>query len=277
MTDRRGLAERVAVHAALFVAVAVALYPVLWVLSLALSSSRVPEPRVIPLPSSPSLSNLAAVVLAPHFLRQLANSVVVSLATAAMGSVLALPAAYALSRMDFAGKRAGQAALFATQMFPAVASAIPLYILLARLGLLDTKLGLVLAYASTSVPFSVFQLRAAFDAVPRELDEAALIDGATRLQAFVRVIVPTVRPAIAVTFLFSFMTAWNEFVLAATLLGREEAFTLPVVLARFIGEHDADWGRFAAGALVVSLPVMGLFYATQRHLVGGMTQGAVKG
>lgn len=277
MTERRSLLSAVAVHGTLVGAVVVSLYPVLWVVSLALSSSRVPEARALPLPTAPSLANLAGVVSAPHFFAQLANSLVVSLLTAVVGCALALPAAYALSRMDFAGKNAGLAGLFATQMFPTVASAIPLYVLLSKLGLLDTKAGLVLAYAATSVPFSVFQLRAAFDAVPRDLDEAALIDGATRRQAFLRVVLPTVRPAIAVTFLFSFMTAWNEFVLAATLLGREESFTLPVVLSRYIGEHDADWGKFAAGALVVSVPVMALFYATQRHLVAGMTQGAVKG
>jgi arabinogalactan oligomer/maltooligosaccharide transport system permease protein len=162
-------------------------------------------------------------------------------------------------------------------MFPSVASAIPLYLLLNTLHLLDTKTGLVVCYASTSIPFAIFQLRGAFDTIPKDLEEAAMIDGATRLVAFVRVVLPAARPAIAVTFLFAFMSAWNEFILAATILGREEAFTLPVVLSRYVGEHDADWGRFAAGALVVSIPVMALFYLTQKHLVGGLTSGGVKG
>jgi hypothetical protein len=165
----------------------------------------------------------------------------------------------------------------ATQMFPTVASAIPLYLLLDALHLLDTRTGLVVCYASTSVPFAVFQLRGAFETIPKDLEEAAMIDGATRFEAFVRVVLPAARPAIAVTFLFAFMSAWNEFILAATILGREEAFTLPVVLSRYVGEHDADWGRFAAGALIVSVPVMALFYYTQRHLVGGLTAGGVKG
>lgn len=269
-------------HAVLVVAVAFALYPVLWVVSLALGSHSTPAPRPVPWPEHVSLDNLRGVVMAGSgdrwlFGRQLLNSVLVSLATAAVGCLLALPAGYALARFDFVGKQRGTALLLATQMFPAVASAVPLYLLLNALHLLDTRTGLVVCYASTSVPFAIFQLRGAFETIPKDLEEAAMIDGATRLGAFVRVVLPAARPAIAVTFLFAFMSAWNEFILAATILGREEAFTLPVVLSRYVGEHDADWGRFAAGALVVSVPVMALFYLTQRHLVGGLTAGGVKG
>lgn len=277
------LLEHALIHVALVIGVAFALYPVLWVLSLALSPhSSAPAARALPIPETVSLENLKSVVLSTSggtwlFGRQLFNSVVVSLATAAVGCVLALPAAYALSRFEFVGKKNGTAVLLATQMFPTVASAIPLYLLLNALHLLDTKTGLVVCYASTSIPFAIFQLRGAFDTIPKDLEEAAMIDGATRLVAFVRVVLPAARPAIAVTFLFAFMSAWNEFILAATILGREEAFTLPVVLSRYVGEHDADWGRFAAGALVVSIPVMALFYVTQKHLVGGLTAGGVKG
>ena len=265
--------ESIAVH----VALVVALYPVLWVVSQALSSTRTPVASALPLPTNPSLDNFRAVLGSPHFARQLGNSILVSFVTAAVGCLIALPAAYALSRFDFPGKKSGTGLLLATQMFPAVASAVPLYLLLHRLHLLDTRTGLVLCYASTSVPFAIFQLRGAFDTIPKDLEEAAMIDGATRLGAFVRVVLPAARPAIAVTFLFAFMSAWNEFILAATILGREEAFTLPVVLSRYVGEYDAAWGRFAAGAIIVSLPVMGLFYWAQRHLISGLTAGGVKG
>jgi arabinogalactan oligomer / maltooligosaccharide transport system permease protein len=269
--------ESIGVHLGLLVAVGFALYPVLWVVSQALSSSRTPVASALPLPTQPSLDHFRGVMGSPYFARQLGNSLLVSLVTAAVGCILALPAAYALSRFDFAGKRSGTGLLLATQMFPAVASAIPLYLLLNRLHLLDTRTGLVLCYASTSVPFAIFQLRGAFDTIPRDLEEAAMIDGATRLGAFLRVVLPAARPAIAVTFLFAFMSAWNEFILAATILGREEAFTLPVVLSRYVGEYDAAWGHFAAGAIIVSLPVMALFYWAQRHLVAGLTAGGVKG
>jgi len=202
---------------------------------------------------------------------------VVALATAAVGVGIAIPAAYALARFRFVGKEPGVRALLATQMFPTVASAVPLYLLLDRLGLLDSRTGLVVCYASTSVPFAIFQLRAAFEAIPLDLEEAAMVDGATRFQAFVRVVLPAARPAIAITALFAFMSAYNEFILAATLLSHEETFTLPVMLQRFVGEYDAQWEKFAAGALVVSLPVMALFYVAQRHLVAGLTAGGVKG
>jgi arabinogalactan oligomer/maltooligosaccharide transport system permease protein len=285
MTDRRSRwLEALLVHGVLLLAVAFALYPVLWVLSLAISGDVTPEARVLPLPVEPSLDHFREVVTSGRagggvglFVRQLANSVIVSLATAVVAIGIAIPAAYALARFEFVGKRAGLGGLLATQMFPAVASAVPLYILLDWLGLLSSRTGLVLCYATTAVPFAIFQLRAAFEAIPIDLEEAAMVDGATRGQAFVRVVLPLARPAIAVTSLFAFISAYNEFILAATLLGREASFTLPVVLQRYVGEHDANWPAFAAGAVIVSLPVMALFYALQKHLAMGLTAGAVKG
>jgi arabinogalactan oligomer/maltooligosaccharide transport system permease protein len=271
------------VHVALILAVCAALYPVLWVVSLALAPSDVPQARALPIPSAVSFGNFTAILTARdnagHWLfpRQLGNSLVVSAATALVAIAIATPAAYALARFRFVGAETGTRALLATQMFPGVATAVPLYKILDVLHLLDTRAGLVLVYATTAVPFAVFQLRGAFEAIPRDLEEAAMVDGATRWQAFLRVVLPAARPALAVTALFAFMGAWNEFILAATLLSREEAFTLPVALQRHIGEYDAAWGKFAAGAIIVSVPVMLIFYALQKHIVGGLTSGGVKG
>lgn len=288
MTPRqRDLIESIGAHALVLLAVCFSLYPVLWVVSLAFSGATTLDPQVLPIPNEPTFEPLREVVEASRtepdgsetwlFGRQLANSVIVSLATALVGVAIAIPTAYAFARFDFVGKRGGMRVLLATQMFPAVASAVPLFLILEALELLDTRSGLVLCYASTSIPFAVFQLRSAFEAIPQDLEEAAMVDGATRFQAFVRVVLPVARPAIAVTFLFAFMTAYNEFILAATLLNDERAFTLPVVLQRFIGEYDARWDLFAAGAIVVSLPVMVLFYQVQRHMVAGLGAGGVKG
>lgn len=286
MNRKPSYLESAACHIFLVLAVAFALYPVLWVVALAFSGTQTPSPRVLPIPEQPTLAHFSAVVAATRkindaevwlFGRQLGNSLVVSLATALVGVLIAIPTAYALARFRFVGKETGVRALLATQMFPAVASAIPLYMILNYLHLLNSRTGLVVCYASTSVPFSIFQLRAAFEAIPVDLEEAAMVDGATRFHAFVRVVLPAARPAIAVTALFAFMGAYNEFILAATLLDKEEMFTLPVMLQRFIGEYDAQWEKFAAGALVVSLPVMALFYVAQRHLVAGLTAGGVKG
>ncbi len=282
-TDRASPFERIAVNAILVVAVVYALYPVLWVISLAFSSGSEPELRAFPLPHNVSLDNFRIVTgwgdpaRGWLFARQLMNSLVVSLATAIMAVVIATPTAYALARHDFVGKRSGLRTLLLTQMFPGVASAVPLYLILDALHLLDTRTGLVLVYAATAVPFAIFQLRGAFLAIPVDLEEAAMVDGATRTQAFLKVALPAARPAIAVTALFAFMSAWNEFILAATLLGRESAFTLPVVLQSYVGEYNTSWGAFAAGAILVSVPVMALFYVAQRQLISGLTSGGVKG
>ncbi len=284
--DKPSLFESLAAHFILVLAVCFALYPVLWVVALAFSGSRPPTPQMLPIPHDPTLANFTEVVSTTRatpdgtvwlFGRQLVNSLVVSIATAAVGIVIAVPTAYALARFKFLGKERGVRALLATQMFPTVASLIPLYLMLDRLGLLNSRTGLVVCYAATSVPFAIFQLRAAFEAIPVDLEEAAMVDGATRFEAFLRVVLPAARPAIAVTALFAFMSAYNEFILAATLLNKAEMFTLPIVLQSYIGEYDARRELFAAGALLVSVPVMGLFYVAQRHLVAGLTAGGVKG
>jgi arabinogalactan oligomer/maltooligosaccharide transport system permease protein len=276
--------ESVAVHALLVAAVAFAVYPLLWVVSLALTPGGLGATSgILPIPHAPTLDNFRAVVgwgsgdRGWLFATQAFNSLAVSLATATVAVGIATPAAYALARFPFVGSRASMRGLLATQMFPAVASAVPLYLLLDALHLLDSRAGLILVYASTAVPFAIFQMRGAFLAIPVDIEEAAMVDGATRAQAFLRVVLPAARPAIAVTALFAFMSAWNEFILAATLLSRESAFTLPIVLQRYVGEHDAAWGAFAAGAILVSVPVMALFYVAQRQLVSGLTAGGVKG
>ena len=271
--------ESFAAHAVAIVATMFALYPLLWVLGLAISpAGMASEPALWPLPDSPSLANAKAVVSGnPHFWTQLANSLIVSGATATVAIFLALPAAYALARFRFFGAQPGLRAMLWTQMFPGVASAVPLYVILDKLGLLDSRSGLVLVYATTAIPFALLQLKGAFEGIPIELEEAAWVDGASRVRTFLTIVIPAARPAIAVTFLFAFMSAWNEFILAATLLSRESAFTLPVVLQRVVGEHAAHWGIFAAGALIVSVPVVALFYVAQRSLVSGLTAGSVKG
>lgn len=272
----------VATHAALVVFTAATLYPVLWVVAMALSPGQSFRVGLLPIPTEPTLQNFVDVVSTRDdsgwlFARQLVNSLVIAAATSVVGLTFSTTAAYATSRWRFPGKDAGLQAFLLTQMFPGVVMAIPLYVILDALGLLDSRAGLVIVYATTSVPFSVFMLKGWFDTLPRELEEAAALDGCSRWQTFTRVVLPLARPALAVTALFSFMTAWNEFVLAATLLGDPRAFTLPVVLQRYVDDYGTAWGHFAAGSLVVSAPVVALFFALQKQFVEGLTAGGVKG
>lgn len=269
-------------HAVLILMALVALYPALWVVKIALSPGQAFSMDPNPIPSAITLQNFADVMgtRTPDgawlFGRQLFNSVLISAVTTLVGLAAATTSGYALSRWGFPGKEQGMALFLLTQMFPGVVMAIPLYILMDALNLLN-QWGLVLVYSATSVPFCTFNLKGYFDTLPRELEEAAIMDGASRWTIFWRIALPLARPALAVTALFSFMTAWNEYILAATFLGDQSTFTLPVVLQSYVGDFGTEWGRFAAGAILVSLPVMALFFALQRHLVEGLTAGSVKG
>jgi arabinogalactan oligomer/maltooligosaccharide transport system permease protein len=268
---------------ALVVACAVTLYPVLWVVKMALTPSQAFDLSASPFPTTFSLANFHDLVTASDmagrwlFGHWLFNSVVVAGVTTLLSLVLATTAAYAFSRFVFPGRRIGMTLFLVTQMFPGVVMAIPLYLLLDAMNLLDSMAGLTLVYATTAIPFCVWMMKGYFDTIPKDLEEAAVMDGAGRWTLFFRIVLPLARPAIVVTALFSFMTAWNEFILAATFLSDETAFTLPVALQRYVGDYSTEWGHFAAGAILVSTPVMALFFALQRHLIGGLTAGGVKG
>ena len=265
---------------ALSVATIVVLYPVLWVVRIALTEGAT---LATAQDFEPSLANFEAVLGQTTsgggwlFGRQLWNSVVISTATTVVGVFLSVSAAYALSRMRFPGREGFLRTLLLSQMFPGVAVAVPLYYLLGQLGLLNSWVGLTLVYATTAVPFCAHLLKGYFDTIPKEIEEAAALDGASPGLIFWRIVLPLARPGIAVTALFSFLTAWNEFILAATFLGDEASYTLPVALQQYVGDYSTEWGKFAAGAILVSLPVTALFYAVQKHLVGGLTAGGVKG
>jgi arabinogalactan oligomer/maltooligosaccharide transport system permease protein len=279
-------------HAFLALVVLGTVYPVLWVVSIAFSGSQSlaiadlpPEPgaldrlrAIVPWPARWSTANFVSVMSDQPFARWMLNSAVVALATTVVGVALACTAAYAFSRFRFPGRRAGMMSFLVSQMFPGTLTLIPLYVIVVQwLGLGSTRLGLVIVYATTSIPFSVWMLKGYFDTIPRELEEAAVIEGAGPGTIFWTIILPLARPAIAITALFSFMTAWNEFILAATFMDQEAMYTAPVGLKFFVGGFQQQWGYFAAGSIVVSIPVVVLFLYLQKYLVSGLTAGSVKG
>ncbi len=283
MIRRRSAVKSVLIHAVLITVCVVTLFPVALVVRKSLSPGNEFKLSLNPVPEKATTEHYKTVLSARDFSgrwlfgRQLWNSFFVALLTTIMGVFLASTAAYAFSRFRFPGRRFGMMIFLVVQMFPATLIMIPLYVILDKLGLLDSVLGLVLVYSTTAIPFCVFMLKGYFDTIPRELEEAAWIDGASRFGMFWRVVLPLSKPALAVTALFSFMTAWNEYILAETFLNNEASYTLPVMLKHYVGEKSANWGAFAAGAILVSMPVMALFYVLQKALVSGLTAGGVKG
>jgi arabinogalactan oligomer/maltooligosaccharide transport system permease protein len=283
VTRQPRLATRVVAHVAVLLLVMVVLYPVMLVCKKAFEPGRDFALSPSPIPHTVTLDHFRALfgTRGSHgeylFVRQALNSVVAALATTVVGVFLSCTAAYALSRFKFPGRKAGLTTFVVVQMFPATLLIMPLYVVLDKLGLLNSLTGLVLVYATTAIPFCVWTLKGYFDSLPRELEEAARIDGASAWLIFRKIILPLARPGLAVTALFSFMTAWNEFILASTFMTSESRYTLPVLIQSSVGEFSSQYGIFAAGAIVTSVPVMAVFYVLQKYLVGGLTAGAVKG
>ena len=208
------------------------------------------------------------------------NSIVVSVATTIFGLTVAFPAAYGFSRYRFHGRKIGLFMFLIVQMFPGALILVPYFIVMKGFGLLNTYIGLVIAYSVTALPLCVWLMKGFFDTIPRELEEAARVDGCSQIQIFTRIIFPLSLPAVAVTCLFSFLAAWNEYLLALTFLSDTDRYTLPVGLASMVSSAqagDSYWGDFAAASILISIPVVLLFIMFQRYLVDGMVAGAVKG
>ncbi len=278
-------------HAALIGFTLLTIYPVLWVLALAFSGQQsvglVDLPKdpsflerlrgVVPWPAHVSARNFIDVMTEQPFGRWLLNSVIVSTMTTVLGVFLACTAAYAFSRFRFPGRDEGMLAFLVSQMFPGTLMLIPLFIIIVKwLGLGNNFLGLVIVYATTAIPFCVWMMKGYFDTIPIDIEESARIDGASPQTIFFRIILPLAKPAIAITALFSFMTAWNEFILASVFMESEANYTAPVGLRFFVGGFSSQWGFFAAGSVIVSLPVVILFMYLQKYLVSGLTAGSVK-
>jgi ABC-type glycerol-3-phosphate transport system permease component len=216
-------------------------------------------------------------VLDAGFATALRNSVIVAVGTTLAGVALAALAGYALARFDLPLRRYLLLMVMAVQMFPLVVLIIPLFVVMKALGLLDSWVGLIIAYLSFTTPLAIWLLRSFFETIPRDLEEAAMTDGATRFGAMVRVIFPLAGPGLAATAIFSFIAAWNEFLFALTFVKKENLRTLPVALSSFVGQEQADWGAIMAASVLFTIPVVMFFLAVHRRLTTGMVAGSVTG
>jgi arabinogalactan oligomer/maltooligosaccharide transport system permease protein len=256
----------------------VTVYPVVVVINVSLRPSDALYTTSLRLvPEGATLRAYRTILLEKPFLLWMRNSLIVALSVTLLGLALASTAGYAFSRYRFPGRKPGLVSLLVTQMFPATMLLLPLYVLMARLGLVNKLVGLVIAYTATVLPFTVWTLKGYYDTIPRDLEEAALVDGATPLGAFVRVVLPLARPALMITGLFSFMSGWSEFIVARVIINRADLYTLPLGLEGLAGQFQTEWANYSAGSLLVSLPVVVLFLVLNRFLVSGLTLGGVKG
>jgi len=271
--------KRIIIHLVLILASVVSIFPVLRVLAVSLRpGDRLMSTDLAIIPPDATLESYRIILFEKPFLSWLWNSVAITVATALIGVILAATAAYAFSRWKFPGRSLGLVFLLATQMIPASMLMIPIYILAIKLELVGTYIGLVIAYCVTSIPFSVWILKGYYDTIPIDLEEAARIDGCSQLQAFLKVLLPLSTPALAITFLFNFMLAWNEYLLARVMLGSsEDLLTWPLGLQRLQGQYQTQWGQFSAGSILVMLPVVILFLYSSKYLISGLTLGGVKG
>jgi ABC-type glycerol-3-phosphate transport system permease component len=256
----------------------IAIGPMLFMMSTAFKSQAYVQeipPRV--LPENPTLENFQIAFTSRNFGRAFFNSMFVALSTSALVTALASMMAYAFARFEFAGKNFIFAVLLVMIMVPGVVLLIPQFILARNLGLLNSLPGLILVYSAGPLAFNTFLLRGFFQSLPRELEESAIIDGASSLTVFFRIMLPLAAPAVSTIAVFSFLGAWDEYILALNFLTNEHLRTLPIAIANFRGQHATNWGLVFAGSLTAVIPTVVLFIFFQRYFIQGLTSGAVRG
>lgn len=274
---QRSVGASIALHATLITATVIALFPVVWVFLSSLKPRSAIQSSRITLFDQPSLDNYRRVLLETSFPTWFLNSIVVAGLTMVFGMAMSATAGYALSRFNFPGKRGLMWLFLVTQMFPVAILIVPIYTIMADLGLIDTKLSLVIAYCSVAVPFCTWMLRGYFDTIPRDLDEAAALDGLGPFATFWHVVLPLARPGLAVTAFYTFLTAWGEVAYAIAFTLSDSKLTLGAGLQQFVPQYNPQWDLLTAGAVLIMVPASLVFYFAQKHLVAGLTAGGTKG
>lgn len=273
-----GLFPTIAHRLAIFAYVVFALFPLFWLLKVSVTPNDLLYSEGVRLwPSATTFEHYAHVLRHSAFPIFFKNSVIVSGSTAVVVTLLASLSGYALSRFSFRTKYWIVALMLLTQMFPLVMLVAPIFKILSPLGLTNSLTGLVIVYSAFNVPFATFLMQSFFDGIPKDLEEAAMIDGATRFTAFRQIILPLTLPGIAATLGFVFTAAWSELLFALMLINGNDAATFPVGLLTFVSKFSVDFGQMMAAGILALIPACFFFLLIQRYLVQGLTAGAVKG
>lgn len=274
---RRTIGQSLSLYGGLLLIVLVIGLPFWWVVT---GSIKLPKEIIqrVPtmVPQSFTLQHFEKLLQASDFPVYLLNSMVVALFSTAFTVVLALPAAYAFFRMEFPGRDALYRTILLAYAFPSVVVLIPLYGLFARVGLIDSPVALVIVNVAFALPFSIWMMRSFLASVPREIEEAAVVDGASTITVLVRILMPLIAPGIASVAIFAFISSWTEYLFASVLIVSDARRTIPVGFAGIIGQYQIDWGLLLAGATAAIIPVVILFALVGRWFVSGLTDGAVK-
>lgn len=254
-----------------------ALFPYIWT---ALTSLK-PEAELFTkgvhyLPKQVVIENYVNLFKRLRFQKYFGNSLIVAVLTTCAALFASSLAGYAFSRFRFKLRSTLMVIFVLTNMFPKILLIIPLFMIFRKVALLNTYPGLVLAHCTFTIPFATWMLTGFFDSIPRELEESALVDGATRMRAFVKVILPLAAPSLAATAVYIFIHSWNDYLYAVMFTSSESVRTLPIALKMFIGKYEVDWGALTAGGIVTSVPLVVFFILVQRYLIAGLTAGAVK-
>ncbi len=277
--------KRLLIHLTLIIASIITIYPALRVVTISLRPNDTlltTDLRIIP--ENATLDNYKEVLFGnpetgkkSDFFLWLWNSLSVVVVTSIISVLLAATSAYAFARFKFPLRNAGLVFLLTTQMIPAGMLLLPLYIMLAKLKMINSLLGLIIAYSVSSVPLTIWTVKGYYETIPVDLEEAAMIDGASRLQVFTKIILPLSTPALAIAFLFSFMGGWSEYIVARVVLQKNSLYTWPLGIFTFAEQFTVAWGKFAAASVLIAIPVMALFLYSSKWLISGLTLGSVKG
>jgi N,N'-diacetylchitobiose transport system permease protein len=272
-------ARRTAWNAVGILVFAVMVFPVFWMISTAFK----PEDQINGItptwfPGHPTVRHFRDAIAKPYFWADVKNSLIVVLVTVAIAVALAFLSAVALAKYRFTGRRLFIVLVIGIQMLPGAGLIIPLYVVLARYGQVNTLTGVIVTYLTAALPFTVWTLRGFILGIPRDLEEAAMVDGSSRLGAFVKILLPLVAPGLVATSVFTFITSWNEYILARILLNDGAKQTITVWLSYFLGtSRHTDWGALMAASTLTAIPVVIFFLLVQRKIVFGLTAGAVRG